>query len=48
MLPTAHAGGYSGDARAIDSFRIGALELVWSAACVVLAAAVLGVDRVVR
>ena len=40
--------GYSGDARAIDSFRIGALELVWSAACVVLAAAVLGVDRVVR
>jgi cobalt/nickel transport system permease protein len=39
--------GYNGNARTIDSFRIGAREIVWTAACVAAGSAVLGVDHVI-
>jgi len=39
--------GYTGDARALDSFGIGVREIVWTAACVITGCAVLGIDRVI-
>jgi len=38
--------GYTGDVRTLESFRVGAVELLWIIGCAAAAAAVLGVDRV--
>jgi cobalt ECF transporter T component CbiQ len=37
--------GYTGAAVSLQSFRIGAREVVWTATCILAAAAALGVDR---
>ena len=39
--------GYTGNARTIDSWRIGARETVWTAACVAAGFVVLGIDHVI-
>jgi cobalt/nickel transport system permease protein len=39
--------GYTGNARSIDRFRVGAIELAWIGACLLIIAATLGIDRVV-
>jgi cobalt/nickel transport system permease protein len=37
--------GYTGNARSLDSFRVGAVEYIWIVACVVAVATTIGVDR---
>jgi len=39
--------GYTGNARSLDGFRIGVTEYAWIAACMVAAAATIGVDRAI-
>jgi hypothetical protein len=39
--------GYTGNARTIDSWRIGAGEIVWTAACVAAGFVVLAIDHVI-
>ena len=39
--------GYTGDARSIETFRVGAAEVAWIIACVVTAAMAIGVDHVI-
>ena len=38
--------GYTGNARSLDSFRVGVMEYAWIAACVTAAGATIGIDRV--
>jgi cobalt ECF transporter T component CbiQ len=39
--------GYSGNARSIERFRVGALEVAWIGACLLTIAATIGVDRAI-
>ncbi len=39
--------GYTGNARTLDSARVGVMEYAWISACVVAAAATIGIDRVI-
>ena len=39
--------GFTGDARTLDSFRTGANEIAWAAACLLTCFAALGVDRAI-
>jgi cobalt ECF transporter T component CbiQ len=41
------ARGYSGEARALSTARVGVREVAWTAACLVAAALALGIDRVI-
>jgi cobalt ECF transporter T component CbiQ len=40
--------GYTGDARTLDTWHPGRIDLLWSLGCLLAAAAVLGLDHVVR
>jgi cobalt/nickel transport system permease protein len=37
--------GYTGNARSLDTFQIGAAEIAWAGACILTVAATLGIDR---
>jgi energy-coupling factor transporter transmembrane protein EcfT len=39
--------GYTGGAVTLETFRIGALEVVWAAAAIVTVVATLGIDRAI-
>jgi cobalt/nickel transport system permease protein len=39
--------GYTGNARTLDAARVGVMEYAWISACVVAAAATIGIDRVI-
>jgi cobalt/nickel transport system permease protein len=39
--------GYTGNARSIDRFRVGATEIAWIGACLLTVAATIGVDRAI-